>query len=117
VPLSLSTRRQVGGATNLWGGRCLPFDPIDFEPRPEVVGDAAWPVTYDDVRPYFQRAADWCLIGRAVFDATQIPELASRTIVPGLPDGDVVSTALERWSLPTNFGRVYRDELRSAPTL
>ena len=24
APLSLSTRRQVGGTSNIWGGRCVP---------------------------------------------------------------------------------------------
>src|ERR1700749_3384425 len=26
-------RRQLGGSTTIWGGRCVPFDPIDFERR------------------------------------------------------------------------------------
>src|ERR1700728_3563326 len=30
APLSLSTRRQVGGTSVIWGGRCVPFDPADF---------------------------------------------------------------------------------------
>ena len=34
APLSLSTRRQVGGTSNIWGGRCVPFDPVDFLSRP-----------------------------------------------------------------------------------
>ena len=34
APLSLSTRRQVGGTSNIWGGRCVPFDSVDFESRP-----------------------------------------------------------------------------------
>ena len=110
VAMSLATRRQVGGASNLWGGRCVPFDPIDFEPRPQVAG-ARWPVSYEELAPYLQRACDWCLCGTAAFDAHDVPELADRTIVPGFEDGEVLASALERWSLPTNFGRVYRDAL------
>jgi choline dehydrogenase-like flavoprotein len=30
----LTVRRQVGGASAMWGGRCVKFDPIDFEDRP-----------------------------------------------------------------------------------
>jgi choline dehydrogenase-like flavoprotein len=116
VEMSLATRRQVGGASNLWGGRCVPFDPIDFEPRP-AMGGALWPVGYEDVAAYHQRACDWCRCGRAVFDARDLPELADRSIVPGFADGDVCATALERWSLPTNFGRVYRAELERSPRL
>ena len=28
---AVTVRRQVGGSTAMWGGRCLKFDPIDFE--------------------------------------------------------------------------------------
>jgi len=112
----LSMRRQVGGSSNLWGGRCVPFDPIDFESRP-IVGEARWPLRYDEVSPYLQRACDWCRCGRAVFEASQLPELADRAIVPGFADRDVRAGELERWSLPTNFGRVYRAELERSPSL
>ncbi len=112
----LSMRRQVGGSSNLWGGRCVPFDPIDFEPRP-IVGEARWPLGYDEVSPFLQRACDWCRCGEAVFDAGKLPALAGRTIVPGFVDGDVRASELERWSLPTNFGRIYRTELERSPSL
>jgi choline dehydrogenase-like flavoprotein len=116
VEMSLATRRQVGGASNLWGGRCVPFDPVDFEPRP-IVGEAAWPIGHDEVEPYLQRACDWCRCGDAAFTAGEVPELAGRTIVPGFADGDVRASALERWSLPTNFRAVYGGELEASPSL
>jgi choline dehydrogenase-like flavoprotein len=116
VSMSLATSRRIGGASNLWGGRCVPFDPIDFERRP-IVADSRWPVAYDELEPFFQRACDWCLCGKAVFDARSIPELASRALVPGFPDGEVSASSLERWSLPTNFAREYRAALADTPGL
>lgn len=116
VELSLATRRQVGGASNIWGGRCVPFDPIDFEPRP-IAGDVRWPLGYEEVSPFLQRACEWCRCGDAIFDAGQLPELGGRSIVPGFADGDVRASELERWSLPTNFGRVYREALERSPSL
>jgi choline dehydrogenase-like flavoprotein len=115
-PMSLATRRQIGGASNIWGGRCVPFDPIDFEPR-EVAGAARWPLGYEDVSPYMERAAEWCRCGEPVFKAERMTELSGRTLVPGWVDGDVRASDLERWSLPTNFGAVYGEELRRAPNL
>jgi choline dehydrogenase-like flavoprotein len=112
--MSLATRRQIGGASNLWGGRCVPFDPIDFAPR-ELVGEARWPLAYDDVAPYMERAAEWCRCGEPVFNAAAVPELAERTLLPGWVDGDVRASDLERWSLPTRFGSVYREALRRTP--
>jgi choline dehydrogenase-like flavoprotein len=114
--MSLATRRQVGGASNIWGGRCVAFDPIDFEPR-EVVGEVRWPLGYDDVALYMDRAARWCRCGEPVFNAAEVPELAGRTLVPGWEDGDARASDLERWSLPTNFGAVYREQLRRTPGL
>ena len=116
VDMSLATRRQVGGASNIWGGRCVPFDPVDFEPR-AIVGDTRWPLDYEELAPYLQRACDWCRCGAAAFDVGEVPGLSARAIVPGFRDGEVSASALERWSLPTNFGSIYRDALRSAPTL
>lgn len=113
APMSLATRRQVGGTSAIWGGRCVPFDRVDFDPRPWIAG-AAWPVGYDELAPYFQRACDWLVCGRAVFDATETGRLPE-SIVPGLPNGDVRTSALERWSLPTHFGREYGERLRHSP--
>ncbi len=117
VPMALTTSRQIGGASNIWGGRCVPFDPIDFQPRELVGEDSRWPVAYEEVEPYFRRACDWCVCGEAVFDAHRVPELAGRALVPGFPEGPVLASALERWSLPTNFGRVYRKRLADSQTL
>ncbi len=116
VSMSLASSRQIGGASNLWGGRCVPFDPIDFEPR-AIVGESTWPVSYEELQSYFQRACDWCVCGEAVFDANDVPGLEQRSLVPGFPDGRVRASSLERWSLPTNFGREYRSALENTQGL
>jgi hypothetical protein len=112
APMSLTTRRQVGGASVIWGGRCVPYDPVDFDPRP-FVGDSNWPVAYTELLPYFQRACDWLACGRAVFDATLLDHLP-KTIVPGLVDGEVRTSTLERWSVPMDFGKYYGRRLRAS---
>lgn len=112
-PMSWTTRRQVGGTSVIWGGRCVPFDEVDFDRR-VYMGDAQWPVSYEKMRTYFQRACDWLACGRAVFETTEMQHLP-RSITPGFPEGDVRASTFERWSLPTNFGREYRDQLRHLP--
>jgi hypothetical protein len=112
APMALATRRQLGGASVIWGGRCVPYDEVDFDYRP-FISDAQWPVSYDQIAAYFQRACDWLVCGRAVFDATRLPHLPP-ALVPGFADGDTVASTLERWSLPTNFGREYRAALRDS---
>ena len=112
LALADATRRQIGGATVIWGGRCVPYDPIDFEPR-DLHG-TNWPVSYAEIASFFARACDWFVCGRPVFDASCVSHLPE-TIVPGLPNDEVLSSNLERWSLPTNFGKVYESELRASP--
>jgi GMC oxidoreductase/FAD dependent oxidoreductase len=109
APLSLSTRRQVGGTSTIWGGRCVPLDPVDFESRP-YLNISPWPVSYEDIQRYFQRACDWMLCGRAAFNTSELPHLP-KGIVPGFIDNGVLGSSLERWSLPTNFGDVYGKDL------
>jgi choline dehydrogenase-like flavoprotein len=116
VPSALAVRRQIGGTSATWGGRCVPFDRLDFEPRPVVPG-ALWPVEYDEMARYLARACEWCRCGRPVFNALELPELAGRSMIPGFHDGDVLTTSLERWSLPTRFGRVYRKRLKRTGNL
>jgi choline dehydrogenase-like flavoprotein len=110
APMSIATRRQVGGASTIWGGRCVPYDPVDFDLR-TFIGEGSWPLSYDELLPYQQRACIWMACGRAVFDATLIPEL-TRPLIPGLVDGRVRTSSLERWSLPTDFGREYKSQLQ-----
>lgn len=48
--------RIVGGSSHTWGGRCAPFDVIDFEERPWVPG-SGWPIEYDEMTQYLDRTA------------------------------------------------------------
>lgn len=117
APMSLATRRQIGGASNLWAGRCVPFDPVDFQPR-AITGYAEWPVRYEELRPYFARACRWLACGgQATFDVEGIPGLADASLIPGWPGSEIRATALERWSSPTNLRRRYGRELAGSEGL
>lgn len=105
--------RGLGGSTSLWGGRCMPYDPIDFEER-AWVPHSGWPISYEGLQPYYARANAWCEAGRFAYDA--------RTALPSAPpmfegfDSEIVRThGLERFSCPTDFGRRYRKRLEVAP--
>jgi choline dehydrogenase-like flavoprotein len=116
VPLSIATQRRVGGTSGIWGGRCVPYDPVDFDER-AFAADGAWPISYEDMSAYYGRACSYFRCGQPVFDAMQIPSLAGRTLAPGLINGEVRASDLERWSLPTRFGSEYGRALRAHPRL
>ncbi len=47
--------RMIGGRTNHWGRISLRFGPKDFKRRSiDGLGDD-WPISYDDVKPYYDR--------------------------------------------------------------
>jgi choline dehydrogenase-like flavoprotein len=113
APVSMTVRRQVGGTSTIWGGRCVPYDPVDFAPRP-FLDVPAWPIGYQEVQRYFERTCDWMVCGRAAFNTSELPHLPSG-IVPGFVDGSVLGSSLERWSLPTDFGKTYQEHLERSP--
>ncbi len=69
VPMDLAVRRGVGGASWLWGGRCVPFDEVDFAKR-DFVPDSGWPISGADVDPHYRAAVRYLDCGDAVFDET-----------------------------------------------
>jgi choline dehydrogenase-like flavoprotein len=70
APLELTTRQGIGGTSWLWGGRCVAFEPIDFEER-DYVPDSAWPIRIDDVAPWYSPTARHLDCGAAVFESDQ----------------------------------------------
>ena len=117
-------RRVVfGGTTGTWGGRCVPFDPIDFEKRDYVPG-SGWPISYDEVARFYPRAMEYCDAGAFDFSvARSLPPRGGRSgakaplpTIPGLNDESVIlADRIERYSLPTDFGKRYRTKIaRSA---
>jgi choline dehydrogenase-like flavoprotein/nucleoside-diphosphate-sugar epimerase len=46
--------RIVGGSSHTWGGRCAPFDEIDFEVR-DWAPHSGWPIRAESLAPYMAR--------------------------------------------------------------
>jgi choline dehydrogenase-like flavoprotein len=113
LPPSDFRRRAFGGSTTIWGGRCVPYDPIDFERR-EYAENSGWPITYEEVAQYYPKAMDYCDAGLLEFSVTGSLEDQAPTI-PGLdPSADVEANLIERYSLPTNFGARNRKKLEQS---
>lgn len=106
-------RIGFGGTTSIWGGRCVPFDPIDFEPR-DYVARSGWPIPYAEVAQYYPRALKYCDAGAFDFTAHGSINDAEPTI-SGLAAGAVLDGDLiERYSLPTNFAKRYQKILAAS---
>lgn len=67
-PLADSRLRFFGGTTAIWGGRCAELNPIDYERR-DWVPHSGWPISQDDLRPYYDQAR--ALLGLPPRESTQ----------------------------------------------
>ncbi len=105
-------QRCLGGSTAIWGGRCVPFDRIDFETRPWIQG-ASWPIGYEDVAAYYPAANALCEAGEYEYDARLATPGGMRPLLRGWAPDFFDTNGIERFSCPTHFGLRYRDDLRA----
>ncbi len=107
APMDLAVQRGLGGTSALWGGRAVPFDPIDFETRAVAPG-AEWPLTAADVAHWYADACRFLDCGPAEFEAP----------LPGLPDMDgLTATRLERWCARNDMGAVHGARVAAHPKI
>lgn len=66
-PLEESRLRFFGGTVSIWGGRCALLDEIDFAKR-AWVPHSGWPITRDEVMPWWRRAQEVFEIGPFEWD-------------------------------------------------
>lgn len=104
-PLDSYRVRALGGTSHIWGGRAVPYDPIDFAQRPWVPF-SGWPIAFADVARYYPAAM-------AASEAGAFDLAPPGPIVPGL-DGEWLHTTIERFSRPTNFWTRYGAALTKA---
>jgi len=106
-------QRCFGGGTSIWGGRCVPFDPIDFDARPWM-DHSGWPIGYQDVRHYYPVANTLCEAGEYQYDARLAVPGGMRPLFRDFTPRHFDVNGIERFSCPTNFGSRYRARLRES---
>jgi choline dehydrogenase-like flavoprotein len=109
----LNRLRYFGGATNHWGGHCVPLEPGDFE-KQDWIPYSGWPYDYNKLRPYYIRAHG--VLGLGDFDYT--PENIGAALgFETFPfDRKIVATTVSRYN-PVRFGIRYGDELDRAKNI
>jgi choline dehydrogenase-like flavoprotein len=109
--LRASRLRFFGGTTNHWGGYCLPFDPIDFEPR-DGSSYRGWPFPRSYLDPWYARAQEVCRLGAHDYRPSSwgIPP---RKIPPPFSGPNFEIKLLQE--NPVRFGPSYAPVLQGAP--
>lgn len=115
-PSDFYRTQALGGTSTLWGGRCVPFDPIDFEARPHIP-HSGWPIAYDEMLPWYRRAGYYCESGPFHFRVDEALGAGAAPMVPGIESEDISCRAIERFSPPTDFGRRHGPALAAHPNV
>jgi choline dehydrogenase-like flavoprotein len=102
--------RLFGGSTSNWAGWCMPMTADDFEVRPGIP-DSGWPISLDDLQPYYARAQEDLQLADFLYDATTIADLDGLPLLTGMGRCE---TRVFQYSPPTRMGEVYRPELAAA---
>ena len=112
------TNKGFGGSSASWGGRCVMYDEIDFKPRKLLDGQCTWDIALlHEARRYADRAAEYFHCGEGKFSLSEMPGLAGTRIAEHFQNGDVTDLVVERWSLPTRFGKMYRRQIEPSPAI
>lgn len=114
LPPDRDRTRGLGGSTSMWGGRCMPYDPIDFEPRAHVP-HSGWPLSRALLEPYYARAQTYADCGTYDYDSTSSG--LDGELIKGFDSPALQTSSLERWSPPTHFGKLLKDKLGASPNV
>lgn len=106
-------QRRFGGSTVIWGGRCVPYDDIDFERR-DWIAHSGWPLTLAELLPWYQRANTLCEAGPYAYRVGDTFSSPQPPMLPGYASTRFSSDGYERFSRPTNFAARYGSRLRHA---
>ena len=100
APMEIAVVRALGGTSWTWGGRCVAYDDVDWMPR-EFVADAHWPVSHEEIRPFYKRATEYLLCGS---DAFTVPYKRALT-------GGLTLDGVERWAREARVILEYRERM------
>jgi len=102
--------RMYGGSTTRWTGHCRPLERLDFERR-DWVPHSGWPFPMDALDPYYRRAHEVCRLGPYDYS----PSTWSADGTRPLPvDPHTLDVRMYQFAHPTDFGKIYHDELGAA---
>ena len=102
--------RYFGGTCNHWAGWCAPLQDIDFETR-AWVSESGWPFSRVELLPWYEKAREVCQVEPPGMQADEFYN--TRHDLPEFRP-DKAGIDYFRYSPPTRFGQVYRQELDAA---
>jgi len=103
--------RMLGGSSNHWENNTSEFMPNDFLKK-DWIPNSGWPISYEDVGPFYIRAAIYCQTDTDEYDSQKWHERLNRT--DPLINVEGMITGIGKASLPpTRFYDVHKSKLHS----
>lgn len=112
-PLETHRRAAIGGAGDLWGGRSILFDKIDFDARPWVP-DSGWPIDYNEYLSFFEPGTKLLGIDHHTH---ALPHFTTDASVFENADLTVSEGGVELWSKSTEFSGMWKKLAKAHPGL
>ena len=113
----MARARYFGGSSNLWAGRSMRLDPIDFERR-DWVPHSGWPIGYEEVAGFYPRAERVLDLP----DAAGVAAAAARELASGaeralFAQGDLQPKVVMWGRGPMRFQKAYQKRLAMSPNV
>ncbi|MBS7811742.1 FAD-dependent oxidoreductase [Roseococcus pinisoli] len=115
-PADSYRQRRFGGSTALWGGRCMPLDPVDLEAR-HWVPHSGWPIGMEELARWYRAANALCEAGEYQYSAARAVPGGMRSMIAGFDPENFSADGIERFSTPTNFASRYGHRLRASASV
>src|SRR5690606_10964144 len=94
------------------------YDDIDFIDRPSLSGGCTWDLSlYKEVKKFVNRSAEYFECGNPIFSLDDLPKFKETRIAENFKAGIIQDSTIERWSMPTRFGKRYERQLTHCKNL
>ncbi|WP_163408398.1 GMC oxidoreductase [Flavobacterium ajazii] len=112
------TNKGLGGSSATWGGRCVMFDEIDFMQRPVLKGQCTWDLDlFNEVKHFLSNTTEYFECGEPMFDLSNSIDFKVTSISEKFKKGIVTDSVLERYSMPTRFGKRFLNDIKALKNL
>ena len=109
APMALAVKRAFGGTSNLWGGRAVPLDEVDFAERANAA-QARWPINLGEIERWYDSACRFLDCGPAEFSDEVLAALEEKAAGLRL-------SRLERWCANPRLRVVHGQRAKNHPNL
>ena len=113
----MSRVRQFGGSCNLWAGRSMLLNPVDFKHR-DWIPNSGWPISYEQLETWYERAEAVLRLPEydGFLDTDRLPGVSPHeTAVFG---SETAEPAIATWAAkPMRFGKTFKRDLRRSRSI